>query len=233
MQNVLVIVVAGSFLLAAVFLGLITRAGREMRASGGPGIVPFELAESTREAVRHMRTWGPLGRAAAKRSIQWDFGFIVPYVLLLGSAALHVAGRADDAGYRFWFVLEMITAGLAVVTGILDCVENVELLGQLRAYDTTTDMLRDKAYEASRTRLRVARTAARLKFALASLIGISILVGFGVVEMSGRPSSPAIATTLLVVPLVAAAIYVTIARIRPKAETPRSAASSRVGVDAR
>lgn len=59
---------------------------RRMQASGGPGIIPFELAGPTRsEAILH--AWGNEGRRAARASLMLDFPFLLAYTTLSSRAA--------------------------------------------------------------------------------------------------------------------------------------------------
>jgi hypothetical protein len=50
-----------------------------MRRSGGPGIIPFELAGSRTRAEAIMARWGPDGRRAARTSLWLDFGYMLTY----------------------------------------------------------------------------------------------------------------------------------------------------------
>jgi len=207
-QLLLTVVMVSSLLAAAVFLAMMSRAGRAMRRTGGVGIVPFELAESPREADRLMRTWGEPGRQAAARSIHWDYGFIAAYVLLLAAAAVHVADRAAATSYGWLRTVEWVAAGLSLVTGLLDCVENTVMLRELHQHNTLAagsdgdQLVALRPPAATRGQIRTTRTCAQIKFLCAGLVGITILVGFGIVEMSGHPTST---PTFLAMALAAAA----------------------------
>lgn len=52
---------------------------RRMRATGGPGIIAFELAGGAAEAERIMTRWGPDGQRAARVSLWLDFGYMATY----------------------------------------------------------------------------------------------------------------------------------------------------------
>ena len=97
-DNLAVAVVAGLALLVPVM-----RTGAQLRATGGPGIAPFQLSEGDREANRILRAWGTRGHAAARRCLTSQFGVIVCYVFGLGAAALYVAARADNV-HSGWLV---------------------------------------------------------------------------------------------------------------------------------
>ena len=171
-ETILAIAVWVALAAAVLPVRRMAEAGRIMRGSGGPGIVPFELAESTREADRILRSWGETGRAAARRSLQWDFAFIVAYVLMLAAAALYVAARADRAGLGWLAYAASVAAIGAILAGLLDCAENLTLLAELRATST------------KRADVRRARWCAQVKFALVGAAGLVILVGFGIVQLA-------------------------------------------------
>jgi hypothetical protein len=52
---------------------------RRMGRTGGPGIIPFELAGSAERAHRIMCAWGEDGRRAARWSLWLDFGYMLTY----------------------------------------------------------------------------------------------------------------------------------------------------------
>jgi hypothetical protein len=52
---------------------------RRMRATGGPGIIPFELAGSATRAEDIMTRWGSDGQRAARLSLWLDFGYMATY----------------------------------------------------------------------------------------------------------------------------------------------------------
>ncbi|MGH3557450.1 MAG: hypothetical protein ACRDTK_08155 [Mycobacterium sp.] len=52
---------------------------RRMRETGGPGIIPFELAGSTAQAEDIMTRWGIDGQRAARLSLWLDFGYMATY----------------------------------------------------------------------------------------------------------------------------------------------------------
>jgi hypothetical protein len=182
-ETPLALAVGIALVAGVVLLVQIMRAGKQMRASGGPGIVPFELAESHHEANRFLRTWGPRGRAAARRSIAWDFGFIACYVVGLGAAALYVGARAHRFHYGWLETVEIIAAVLAAVAGVLDYIENFALLSQLRAGDAATGGAGQGG--ATSGRVLVSRWCAQVKFALVEVAGLAILIGFGIVQLAG------------------------------------------------
>jgi hypothetical protein len=56
---------------------------RRMRATGGPGIVPFELAGKASRAEAIMVRWGSAGQRAARLSLWLDFGYMTTYGALM------------------------------------------------------------------------------------------------------------------------------------------------------
>ena len=52
---------------------------RRMRRTGGPGIIPFELAGSASRAEDIMTRWGSDGQRAARMSLWLDFGYMTTY----------------------------------------------------------------------------------------------------------------------------------------------------------
>ncbi len=52
---------------------------RRMRRTGGPGIIPFELAGNASRAEDMMARWGSDGQRAARLSLWLDFGYMATY----------------------------------------------------------------------------------------------------------------------------------------------------------
>jgi hypothetical protein len=128
---------------------------RRMRRTGGPGIIPFELAGTQEHARRITGTWGAGGRSAARLSLALDFPFLVSYTGL----NLVASGAASDA-LRRRGAARLADAGEAVAVaqlaaGACDACENTALLGVLAGHDERLPA--------------VARAFARAKFALLRL----------------------------------------------------------------
>lgn len=138
------------------YSAVMLRLEHQMRATGGPGIIPFELAGTAAKAENIMGRWGEAGQRAARRSMWLDFGYMSSYGILLG---LLIDRRRRLRGHPTW--LPALAAG--AVAG--DAVEGVALL---RVLDR-----RNIAGNARR-----ARTAASVKFAiLAVALGYSLYPG--------------------------------------------------------
>ncbi|AQT80933.1 hypothetical protein B1R94_19225 [Mycolicibacterium litorale] len=118
-----------------------------MRSTGGPGIIPFELAGSAAKAETILDRWGADGQRAARQSMWLDFGYMTSYGILLG---LLVERRRLRRGHP---------AGLpafAVGAVAADAVEGVALLRVLDGQDVARNARR-------------ARIAALIKFAITAV----------------------------------------------------------------
>jgi hypothetical protein len=123
---------------------------RRMRQTGGPGIIPFELAGSASRAEDMMTRWGSDGQRAARLSLWLDFGYMATYgafaALLVDRARRR---RGDPAALP----------AIVVVAVAADAVEGVSLLKVLNRTRVTANSRR-------------AQIAALIKFAvLAGALG--------------------------------------------------------------
>jgi hypothetical protein len=145
---------------------------RRMRETGGPGIIPFELAGPERSA-EILRRWGADGQRAARASLLLDFPYLVAYTTL----NVRLASRARNAAP--FPHLGRAVAAVQVAAGACDAVENAALLGVVgRGGDPRLASL--------------ARTAARAKFAgliVGWLYGAAALLAATSGAVS-RPSAP-------------------------------------------
>ncbi|MDT5351594.1 MAG: hypothetical protein QOJ56_126 [Mycobacterium sp.] len=114
-----------------------------MRATGGPGIIPFELAGSAFRAEQIMAQWGPDGERAARVSMWLDFGYMTTYGAL-------TALLIERARRRRRHPRSLTSVAILAVAG--DAVEGVSLLKVL-------DRKNVDSYA------RLARAAALVKFA--------------------------------------------------------------------
>jgi hypothetical protein len=106
---------------------------RRMRATGGPGIIPFELAGSATRAEDIMTRWGSDGRRAARLSLWLDFGYMATYGTF---TALLVDGVRRRRGHPGVLPATVIAAVVA------DAVEGVSLLKVLRRTQVAVDARR-------------------------------------------------------------------------------------------
>ena len=144
---------AGGLWLAATLVML--RSERAMHASGGPGIIAFELAGNEHRASAILEGWGPKGVAAARTSLWLDFGYMSTYGMF---AALLVEGADRRLARRRSGVRRFPWAQVACAAAVAaDAHEGVALLNVLRGRDRQTQAAR-------------ARRAALTKFGLLSVV---------------------------------------------------------------
>jgi len=117
---------------------------RRMRATGGPGIIPFELAGSEARAEDIMAKWGSAGLRAARLSMWLDFGYMATYGTLM-------ALLVDRARRRRGHPAALLAMVIGAVAG--DAAEGVALLKVLNR-------------ERVAAHARRAQIAALIKFAL-------------------------------------------------------------------
>lgn len=99
-----------------------------MQDTGGPGIVPFELAGSQERADEILAEWGEEGQDAARESLWIDFGFLVAYGTLL---TLLLGLARDVSRERNWRRLGAsgaVFASFGVLAAGFDALENICLL---------------------------------------------------------------------------------------------------------
>lgn len=153
--------IAASAVVFAGYTAVMMRLEGRMRAAGGPGIIPFELAGTAAEAEAIMDRWGPDGRRAARQSMWLDFGYMTSYGILLG---LLIDRNRRRRGHAAW--VPVLAAGAVAA----DAVEGVALM---RVLDR-----RDIAANARR-----AQVAASLKFAV---IAVALGYSFYPARPTGR-----------------------------------------------
>jgi hypothetical protein len=95
---------------------------RRMQKTGGPGIIPFELAGPERSG-QILRRWGPEGRRAATLSLLLDFPFLASYTAL----NIKLTRRAQKA-LGGQGLLYRVASAAQVMAGACDAVENTALL---------------------------------------------------------------------------------------------------------
>lgn len=101
--------------------------GRIMR-SGGPGIIPFELAGSTERATEILGEWGERGRDSARLSLWLDFPFLIAYGSFSALAALAMRDAGRRRGWSRYAAPGGAVALLAIIAAACDSCENVALL---------------------------------------------------------------------------------------------------------
>ena len=147
---------------------------QQMKRTGGPGIIPFELAGSSERARRIMDTWGSEGRSAARLSLLLDYPFPATYAPLHALACTATADGFARRGRRTLAGAGGPLAWAQLAAAGFDYVENTALLlilsGRLGALPA------------------LARRAALTKFVLISGGWGYILLGLG--DAAWKRSSP-------------------------------------------
>ncbi len=103
-------------------------ADRRMQDTGGPGIVPFELAGSQDRADEIMGEWGEKGQDAAKESLWIDFGFLLAYGTFLVLAAAAIRDLARSRGWTRMARIGLVVVYCAALCAAFDAFENTCLL---------------------------------------------------------------------------------------------------------
>ena len=99
-----------------------------MKDTGGPGIVPFEVAASQDRADEIMAEWGDKGQDAARESLWIDFGFLAAYGTFLTLALAAVRDRVRERGLRRLAVIGGVVVGFGAIGAGFDALENICLL---------------------------------------------------------------------------------------------------------
>jgi hypothetical protein len=109
-------------------LGPLLSAEREMKASGGPGILAFELAGSPERAERMLGKWGARGQRAARTSLLLDFPFPATYALLHCLACTTAGERHSERGRTRLAAAAPALAWAQLAAALFDYLENCSLL---------------------------------------------------------------------------------------------------------
>jgi hypothetical protein len=144
----------------------------QIRDSGGPGIVAFELAGSSDRAEEILAEWGDAGQDDARVSLVVDYPFLVAYSIFLAVACTVGSERLARRGFDRLARAGPAIGWGAVGAGALDAIENAALL---RVVDGHTDVLP-----------AIAMAAAVGKFALAAVASIYAIVGAALGRGAGR-----------------------------------------------
>ena len=99
-----------------------------MKDTGGPGIVPFEVAASQDRADEIMAEWGDKGQDAARESLWIDFGFLAAYGTFLTLALVAVRDRVRERGLRRLAAIGGVVVGFGAIGAGFDALENICLL---------------------------------------------------------------------------------------------------------
>jgi hypothetical protein len=97
-----------------------------IKASGGPGIIAFELAGTTGRVAEILGHWGQEGRDAARVSLAIDFVYLVVYGVFLTLAVLELRDAARERG---WTAFARPGTAIAVLPGVAAACDVVEDVG--------------------------------------------------------------------------------------------------------
>ncbi len=122
---------------AALFLALVI-VDRRMQDTGGPGIIPFELAGSAERAAEILAEWGEEGQDAARLSLWIDFPYLLAYGAFFSLAVIAMRDAARRRGWHRYARPGAAIAVLPIVAAACDAVENVNLLLVLDGDDGST-----------------------------------------------------------------------------------------------
>jgi hypothetical protein len=112
----------------AILLVALAVIDRRIQDSGGPGIIPFELAGSTDRATEILGEWGQAGKDAAKLSLWLDFLYLIAYGAFFSLAILAVRDAARNRGWERFARPGTAIAFLPIVAAACDAVEDISLL---------------------------------------------------------------------------------------------------------
>jgi hypothetical protein len=140
---------------ALVLWAFLVYQDERIKDSGGPGIVPFEVAGSSERAEEILAEWGEDGRDAARVSLIVDYPYLVAYSIFLATACTIGSERLARRGFARLARAGPAIGWGAVVAGALDAIEDAALL---QVVDGHTDVFP-----------AIALVAAIGKFALAAL----------------------------------------------------------------
>jgi len=101
---------------------------RKVQDSGGPGIIPFELAGSSERANEILGEWDASATDAARLSIWLDFPYLVLYGAFFCLAILAVRDAARCRGWERFARAGTAIAFAPIAAAAFDVVEDVFLL---------------------------------------------------------------------------------------------------------
>ena len=174
--------------LVVTMLGSLLQRGalRAIAATGGPGIVALELAGSDAASREVLAAWGQSGRQAARRSLPGDAVFALGYSAGLALLCALVADPLSRAATPWLGTTFRWVAGLALMAGFSDVVEDVLLRFLVRGYETSATVEGNATGARSGGVAKWVRWAAMVKFAsVAATIAALLLFAGPTLAMSG------------------------------------------------
>jgi hypothetical protein len=119
----------------------ISPSDQRMRDTGGPGIVPFELAGGQDRADEILADWGDEGQDAARESLWIDFGFLLAYGAFLTLALAAVRDLARERGWRRLAAIGAVVVSFGALAAAFDALEDICLLLTLDGAGTALPLL--------------------------------------------------------------------------------------------
>jgi hypothetical protein len=111
-----------------VLLLAMSPAQERMEDTGGPGILPLELAGGQDRADEILSEWGEDGQDAARESLWIDFGFLVGYGAFLTLALIANRDLARERGWPRLAVIGAFVVSFGALGAAFDALENACLL---------------------------------------------------------------------------------------------------------
>jgi hypothetical protein len=149
---------------------------QEIKDSGGPGIVPFEVAGTAEGAREILDDWGAQGRDDARLSLIVDYAYLVAYSIFLAVGCTIAGGRLTRRGMSRLARIGPLLGWAQFVAAACDAIENAALL---RVLDGNTDVYPG-----------IALYSAIPKFALAGLGLAYVIAGAVLGRGAGREPAP-------------------------------------------
>jgi hypothetical protein len=100
----------------------------QMKDTGGPGIVPFELTGGQNRADEILAEWGEKGQDAARESLWIDFGFLLAYGTFLTLAVRAVRDMSGARGQNRLYAFGGVAIWFGALAAAFDALENICLL---------------------------------------------------------------------------------------------------------
>ncbi len=100
----------------------------KMRDTGGPGIVPFEVAFDRERAEEIKTDWDSEGQDAARVSLFVDYAFLFAYGAFLALAAVATRETAERRGWARMVRAGALAVPATVAAAAFDAIENAWLL---------------------------------------------------------------------------------------------------------
>jgi hypothetical protein len=109
----------------------------QIRDSGGPGIVSFEVAGTQDEAQEILEEWGEEGRDDARVSVLVDFAYLIAYSVFLAVGCTIASERLGRRGMRRLAGIGPLLGWSMFAAAAFDAIENVAMLRVLSDHTET------------------------------------------------------------------------------------------------